>query len=113
VDEAIHEATLTWNTAEGFATLERWIVARRAAAVWTGERRHEWQTPKQLVALVKAAIRQAVKDGILPLPNDYCLTWDGGDSFTIHTLHSLVRCDTILEIANNLLKPFVSSVAGE
>src|SRR4051812_17250375 len=49
VDGAVHEATLTWSTGEAFATLERWIATRRAAATWTGDRRHEWQEPKQLV----------------------------------------------------------------
>src|SRR3954451_21135572 len=45
VDEAISEATLTWNTAEGLATLKRWIGVQRAVATWTAERRHEWREP--------------------------------------------------------------------
>ena len=114
VDEAVHEATLTWNTAEGFATLERWVGVRRAAATWTGERRHEWQGPKQLVALVKATIQQAVKDGVLPMPNDYRVTWRSDDeAIYVRTLHDWVRDQQITETVKDLLRPFNASGAGD
>jgi hypothetical protein len=89
-DDAVSEATPTWNTAEGFATLERWIGVQRAAATWTAERRHEWQEPKQLVALAKAAIQQAVKDGVLPMPNDYRVTWRSDDEAIYDTAGEIV-----------------------
>jgi hypothetical protein len=124
VDEAVREAMLTWNTAEGFATLERWIDERDAqwqqyradvaAATWTGKRRHEWQEPKQLVALVKVAIQQAVKDGILPMPNDYRVTWRSDDhAIYIRTHHALLRSLEIEDKAVTLLRPFNASIAGD
>ena len=114
VDEAVHEATLTWNTAEGFATLERWIGVRRAAATWTGERRHEWQGPKQLVALVKATIQQAVKDGVLPKPNDYRVTWRKDETaIYIRTHHEMLGDFHIDAIVDPLLRPFNASKAGD
>jgi hypothetical protein len=112
VDEAVHEATLTWNTAEGFATLERWVGVRRAAATWTGERRHEWQGPKQLVALVKATIQQAVKDGVLPKPNDYRVTWRKDETaIYIRTHHEMLGDSHIDAIVDPLLRPFNASTA--
>jgi hypothetical protein len=112
VDEAVHEAMLTWNTAEGFVTLERRLAARRALATWTGERRHEWQDPKQLVAPVKAEIRQAVKDGVLPKPNDYRVTWRKDEqTIYIRTHHELLGDFHIGTIVEKLLRPFNTSTA--
>src|SRR4051794_10267998 len=114
VDEAVREATLTWNTTEGFATLDRWIGVRRALATWTGERRHEWREPKQLVALVKATIRQAVKDGGLPSPNDYRVTWrKSQNTISVITKHAWLRSEQIHKPLETLLRPFNASTAGD
>jgi hypothetical protein len=114
VDEAVREAMLTWNTVEGFATLERWIGVRRAAATWTGDRRHEWQEPKQLVALVKATIRQAVKDGILPTPNDYRVTYRKSENAIYIRTHHVTLGDFHIDvIVDPLLRPFNASTAGD
>jgi hypothetical protein len=114
VDEAVHEAMLTWNTAEGFVTLERWIGARRAEVTRTGERRHEWQESNQLVALVDTKIQQAVKDGILPMPNDYCVTWRNDENaIYIHTNHAWLESLEIEYELDTLLRPFNASTAGD
>jgi hypothetical protein len=114
VEEAIHEAALTWNTAEGFATLERRLAARHALATWSGERRHEWQTPKQLVGLVRATIRQAVKDGVLPKPDDYRVTWcQDEETLYIRTYHELLGDFHIDVIVEKLLRPFNTSTARD
>jgi hypothetical protein len=114
LDEAISEATLTWNTADGFATLERWIGVQRAAATWTGERRHEWQEPQQLVTLVRATIRQTVKDGVLPMPNDYRVTWrKSQNTISVHTKHAWLRSEQIRKALETLLRPFNASTAGD
>ncbi len=113
-DEAVREAALTWNTAEGLATLERWTSARRALATWTGERRHEWQTPADLIAVVKAVIKQAVTDGVLPPPNDYRVTWrKSDDTISVHTKHAWLRRAQVDETLNTLLGPFNASTAGD
>jgi hypothetical protein len=112
VDEAVHEAALTWNTAEGFVTLDRRLAARRDLATWTGERRHEWQTPKQLVALVRATLRQAVKDGVLPKPDDYRVTWRKDEqTIYIRTHHVTLGDFNIDVIVEPLLRPFTTSTA--
>jgi hypothetical protein len=113
-DEAVREAALTWNTAEGLATLERWIGVQRALATWTGERRHEWQTPADLIALVKAVIKQAVKDGVLPPPNDYRVTWrKSEDTISVLTKHAWLRRAEVDKTLETLLRPFNASTAGD
>jgi hypothetical protein len=97
VDEAVHEAALTWNTAEGGATLER---------------RHEWQNPKQLVALVRATLRQAVKDGVLPKPDDYRVTWRKDEQTIYIRSHHVTLSDFNIDvIVEPLLRPFNTSTA--
>jgi hypothetical protein len=120
VDAAIHEATLVWDTPEGKRAIARQLAEREAdrwrvnadvaAATWTGERRHEWQEPKQLVPIVKTAIQQAVKDGILPLPNDYRVTWRKDENaIYIRTKHAWMRYGQITETVRDLLRPFNAS----
>jgi hypothetical protein len=114
VDEAVHEAALTWNTAEGVATLARRLAARHALATWTGERRHEWQTPKQLIALVNATIRQAVTDGVLPKPNDYRVTWRKDEqAIYVRTYHVMLGDFDLDTIVAELLRPFNTSTARD
>jgi hypothetical protein len=100
VTEAIRAATLVWDTPAGQGAIEHRQAEREAEqqrykaavarAIWTGERRHEWQEPKQLVALAKAAIQQAVKDGVLPMPNDYRVTWRSDDEAIYDTAGEIV-----------------------
>jgi hypothetical protein len=113
-DDAVSEATPTWNTAEGLATLERWIGVKRALATWTGERRHEWQTPADLIALVKAVIKHAVNDGVLPPPNDYRVTWrKSEDTISVLTKHAWLRRAQIDKALETLLRPFNASTADD
>jgi hypothetical protein len=124
VTEAIRAATLVWDTPAGQGAIEHRQTEREAEqqrykaavarAIWTGERRHEWQEPKQLVALAKAAIQQAVKDGVLPMPNDYRVTWRSDDeAIYVRTHHAWVRWSQIAETVKDLLRPFNASGAGD
>jgi hypothetical protein len=121
VNKAIHVATLVWDTPEGKDAIARRKAEREAehqrhkdeaaAASWVGERRHEWQEPKQqLVALAKATIRQAVKDGVLPQPDDYRVSWRKDEnSIYVRTYHESVRWSQITETMKTLLRPFNAS----
>jgi hypothetical protein len=120
VDEARRAATLVWNTPAGHAAVARRMTeeqrlyeAEAAAATWTGERRHEWQEPKQLVTLVRVAIQQAVEAGILPIPNDYRVTWRSSDqTIRVVTRHMLTVNDSVVNAEVwPLLKPFNASKA--
>jgi hypothetical protein len=120
--EAVGIAARAWNTPDGIAAVKRWMAENEeewrqyevdvAAATWTGERRHEWQEPKRLVALVKAAIKQAVKDGILPMPNDYRVTWRKDENaIDVRTHHAWWESDEIGYKLYDLLQPFNASKA--
>jgi hypothetical protein len=116
VAEAVRRTMKVWDTPVGHAAVARRMAEKQRqyeAATWTGERRYEWQEPKQLVALVKAEIRRAVKDGILPMPNDYRVTWRSDDrAIYIHTLHALLPCSPIVDTLHTLIQPFNASTAG-